>query len=166
MASEPHKKRELIFISLAVVGLVYGAVDYFMRSKIKSTPTGGEGVMAEATFSLISEELNAGASSKHEANAMDILNAVSAVWPENVFVNVASIEDDEELEKGTPALEDVAIVYSGYMNMGEKLFAVINGIEYRIGDLVEGFLVKEIDPMEIIMEKNGRPMHVPFRNIE
>jgi len=166
MASEPNKKREMIFIAVAVVGLIYGAADYFMRSKIKSTPTGGEGAMAEATFSLISEELSAGASSKHEANAMDILNAVSAVWPENVFINRTSLEDDDELEEGAPALEDVSMVYSGYMNMGEKLFAVINGIEYRIGDLVEGFLVKEIDPMEIIMEKNGRPMHVPFRNIE
>jgi hypothetical protein len=166
MASEPHKKRELIFISLAVVGLVYGAVDYFMRSKIKSIPTGKDGVLAEATFSLISEELNAGASSKQEANAMEILNTVSAAWPENVFVTIASIEDGKELDEGAPELEEAAMVYSGYMNMGEKLFAVINGIEYRVGDMVEGFLVKEIDPMEIIMEKNGRPTHVPLRIIE
>ena len=52
------------------------------------------------------------------------------------------------------------------MTMGEKIFAVINGIEYRIGDIIEGFSLKQIDPLEIIMEKNGRPMRIPFKRID
>ena len=74
--------------------------------------------------------------------------------------------EDHEEEEEALTLVDKALIYSGYMTMGEKIFAVINGIEYRIGDIVEGFFLKKIDPMEIIMEKNGRPMRIPFKRID
>ena len=45
MASKPNKKRELIFISLAAIALIYGAVDYGLRLiKGKSAPSGGSKV--------------------------------------------------------------------------------------------------------------------------
>lgn len=166
MASQPNKKREIIFISLAVIALIYGAVDFGLRSiKGKSAPTGASKVETSATFSLITEELGARAAGQQEAKGLEILNAVSAAWPEGVFVDITSFVNHEEEEEAL-TLVDKALIYSGYMTMGEKIFAVINGIEYRIGDIIEGFSLKQIDPLEIIMEKNGRPMRIPFKRID
>jgi hypothetical protein len=50
--------------------------------------------------------------------------------------------------------------------MGEKQFAVINGIEYQVGDTVDGFFLKEVNPMNIVVEQNGRAVRVPFRIVE
>ncbi len=166
MASQPNKKRELIFIILAVAALIYGAVDFGIRSiKGKSAPLGSSKVETSATFSLITEELGAPAASQQKAKGLEILNAVSVAWPEGLFADITAFADHEEEEEAL-TLVDKALIYSGYMTMGEKIFAVINGIEYRIGDIVEGFFLKKIDPMEIIMEKNGRPMRIPFKRID
>jgi hypothetical protein len=166
MASQPNKKRELIFIILAVAALIYGAVDFGIRSiKGNSAPPGSSKVETSATFSLITEELGAPAASQQKAKGLEILNAVSAAWPEGLFADITAFVDHEEEEEAL-TLVDKALIYSGYMTMGEKIFAVINGIEYRIGDIVEGFFLKKIDPMEIIMEKNGRPMRIPFKRID
>ena len=165
MANQPNKKREQILIALAVIGLLYGAVDFAIRTTGRNEVSSGDGALAAATFSLVTEELGVSSASQREANALEILNAVSAAWPVDIFVNIASFVSHQK-EEGALALVTDTLVYSGYMTMGEKIFAVINGIEYRIGDMVEGFFLKEIDPMEIVMEKNGRPTRIPFRRIE
>jgi hypothetical protein len=167
MASEPNKKRELIFLTLAGIGIIYGAIYYVMRNSDKATISGGDTVLTETTFSLVTEELSETARTKQEAKALGILNAISSTWPDNAFIDITSFveEDEEHAEEEVLTLEET-IIYSGYMNMGEKIFAVINGIEYMIGDIVEGLILQEINPMEIIMEKNGRPIHIPFKQID
>ncbi len=166
MASKSNKKRELIFVALAAIALIYGAVDYVVRSSTRISSSGGGTATTEAAFSLVQEELSPGGAARQQSTALEILEGLSAAWPDDVFAAVAVADEEQADEQETPPAEAVTLTYSGYMNMGEKILAVINGIEYRIGDLVEGFVLKEIDPMEIIMEKNGRPTHVPFRRID
>lgn len=167
MASEPNKKRELIFLTLAGISIIYGAINYVMRNSDKATISGGDTVLTETTFSLVTEELSEIARTKQEAKALGILNAISSTWPDSAFIDITSFveEDEQHAEEEVLTLEET-IIYSGYMNMGEKIFAVINGIEYMIGDIVEGLFLQEINPMEIIMEKNGRPIHIPFKRID
>ncbi len=166
MASKSNKKRELIIVALAAIALIYGAVDYVMRSSVRSSASGGGAATTEAAFSLVQEELSAVGATRQQATALEILAALSAAWPQDVFAAVEVADEEQVQDEEAPPEEAVTLTYSGYMNMGERILAVINGIEYRIGDMVEGFMLKEIDPMEIIMEKNGRPTHVPFRRIE
>lgn len=167
MANEANKKRELIFVALAIIGLIYGAVDFGLRSlKSKSVSSSGEGgALVATTFSLISDELGAHSTTLLEARALEVLGAASASWPEDSFADIESYVDDQ-VEEEALALADESLVYSGYITMAEKIFAVINGIEYQIGDIVEGFILKVIDPMEIILEKNGRPARIPFKKFD
>jgi len=59
------------------------------------------------------------------------------------------MEDDPSLSSG----QDV--VYSGFMKVGYKLFAVLNGVEYAVGDeLAEGgYRVQGIDKNFVILER-------------
>ncbi|OGR34347.1 MAG: hypothetical protein A2051_01105 [Desulfovibrionales bacterium GWA2_65_9] len=64
-----------------------------------------------------------------------------------------SLEEDRSL--GGPGAEGPEFVYSGYMKLGKKLFAVLNGVEYAIGDeLAEGgYRVQGIDRNFVILER-------------
>ena len=47
------------------------------------------------------------------------------------------------------------LVYSGYIKIGQKIFAVINGVEYARGDeLAEGgYVVQAIDKASVLLER-------------
>lgn len=165
MASQSSKKREIIIISLTVLALLYGVFDYVTRTMGKNKLSGGDEIQVDATFSLVDEELASISVAQQESKALEIINAASVAWPDGVFVDIVSYVDRQE-EEGTLSLADDALIYSGYMTMGEKILAVINNIEYQVGDMVEGFFLKEIDPMEIVVVKNGRPARVPFKRID
>lgn len=61
-----------------------------------------------------------------------------------------SLEEDRGLGG-----EGSEFVYSGYMKLGQKLFAVINGVEYARGDeLAEGnYRVQGIDKNFVVLER-------------
>lgn len=165
MSDLNEKKREKILIGLVVAALLYGLFDYALRSSDADKESGKEREQLEATFVLVNESLVSVSATRREGRALEVLNAASDQWPEGVFLDI--IPSVEYMgEEDAPSSKSDALVYSGYMAMGDKKFAVINGIEYQSGDIVEGFLLKEVNPMEIVVIKNGRPVRVPFKIVE
>ncbi len=63
----------------------------------------------------------------------------------------ASLGDDSSQAAG----DGQEFVYSGYLKLGYKLFAVVNGVEYAVGDeLAEGgFRVQAIDKNFVVLER-------------
>lgn len=64
-----------------------------------------------------------------------------------------SQDDDRSLGAGQGA--SGGLVYSGYMKVGQKVYAVINGMEYARGDeLAEGgYVVQGIDKTNVLLER-------------
>lgn len=64
-----------------------------------------------------------------------------------------SQEDDRGLAAGQGGA--VEIVYSGYIKIGQKIYAVVNGVEYARGDeLAEGgYVVQAIDKNSVLLER-------------
>lgn len=58
-------------------------------------------------------------------------------------------------DEGPAGQGDGDIVYSGYIKIGPKIFAVINGVEYARGDeLAEGgYMVQAIDKNSVLLER-------------
>jgi hypothetical protein len=56
----------------------------------------------------------------------------------------------EPVKKAQPAPK-LDLVYTGYMDMGGKTLAIINGMEYEIGDMIEpdALLIRRIYPNKI-----------------
>jgi len=78
-----------------------------------------------------------------------------AGWENNLFIEQIP---QESLEKEVMAAEEEALSvleaglkYSGFVIMGEKSFAVINGMEYRVGEELDqgGYFVHRISPIEV-----------------
>ena len=64
-------------------------------------------------------------------------------------------QDEAEAGQGGAA----EFVYSGYIKIGPKIFAVINGVEYAHGDeLAEGgYVVQAIDKNSVLLERTDGP---------
>ena len=69
---------------------------------------------------------------------------------------------DSEIKKAAqaiqPATPDLKISYTGYMEMGDIKFAIINGLEYVAGDRLEkgDYIVSSITPSRVVIVTTGR----------
>jgi type II secretory pathway component PulC len=62
----------------------------------------------------------------------------------------------------------INFVYSGYIALGQKKMAIINGIEYREGDPleIEGYVLKSVNAAMVVIEnrKAGVMENVPLQD--
>jgi len=69
---------------------------------------------------------------------------------------------------GSPASGDAAkIIYSGYVDSGRNKFAVLNGVEYRVGEQLEidGYVLKEVTPSRVVIynKNTGDNLEIPLQ---
>lgn len=60
-------------------------------------------------------------------------------------------------ENGQSAKE-LSFIYSGYLEMADKKLAIINGIEYKAGEMLingGGYIVGSISPTRVVLELTG-----------
>nr|HPQ51529.1 hypothetical protein [Alphaproteobacteria bacterium] len=59
------------------------------------------------------------------------------------------------------------IIYSGYVDTGKSKLAVLNGIEYRIGEELkeEGFVLKKIMSSKVVIfdKRAGNNLEIPLQ---
>ena len=60
--------------------------------------------------------------------------------------------------------------YTGYLQMGSRTMAIINGLEYQLGDELQsgGRIVKEIDPLKVVIgpRADDRNMILPLEETQ
>lgn len=147
------KKRELIIVTLAGILLIYGLLDFFVFS---GKPKNGEdekiaGRLSEITTFAESagSELTA-VTAKKEFPDMDYLvSKIESDWPHDPFIvygpdHFQDTLSDEEIPK---------LSYTGFIKAGKKILAVINGMEYEIGELLRdvGYTVSGITPSRVVL---------------
>jgi hypothetical protein len=165
--------REKILVGLAVLALGVGAIDKLLpRSPSASKPPAAQSI--EGLPAFISKIADATREGHAEANA-GILKKAEAEWPQNPFLKIkkpqaAAPAETAKVEK-TGARPRPNLTYTGYIDMGEKRLAIINGMEYETGDQVEpgGLVVKSILPGKVVMVYNrgeGAPIELSLKESE
>ena len=84
-----------------------------------------------------------------------IIAQAKAEWPKDPFwITKVLAKTDIVVEntRKTAATEE-EFAYTGYLKMGDRKLAIINGIEYEMGDQLEreGHFVKEIDSLRVVI---------------
>lgn len=151
-------KREKIILIVAVLVVVYGVYALFIA------PTDDRPVPPAYT----SQKLTA-------IDFVKLESEVTSVIKEKVdLYTIARIGDknlwySDPFYKGVMAVhagEQVNFVYTGYLELDNKRYAVINGLDYGWGEELEigGYFVKGINPYRVIIEdKSGQlRIEVPF----
>ncbi|MGD8881179.1 MAG: general secretion pathway protein GspB, partial [Desulfobacterales bacterium] len=55
-------------------------------------------------------------------------------------------------------IPDLEVSYTGFMQMGDKKLAIINGVEYAAGDRLEqgDYILQSITPSRVVIVPTGR----------
>lgn len=92
-----------------------------------------------------------------------IIQQAEADWKQDPLIS-AELKDrpQSEINKASQiqrvSIPDLNVAYTGFMQMGDKKFAIINGVEYTAGDrLEEGeYIVRSITPRQVVIVSTGR----------
>lgn len=154
------QKREKIILILVFIAALYAVVDFTLTSQkkkaAKSAPQVDAKVVAELTSQLT-------ALSSKDDLAIDRLAAtIGEPWPGEAFVLTPPYFGKEEKVDPTKsaAQEDLRakalqLVYSGFLAMGDDRIAIINGMDYRVGEEVDGFTISKISQETVEVNAQG-----------
>ncbi|UCF93098.1 MAG: hypothetical protein JSW39_02770 [Desulfobacterales bacterium] len=150
--------RERIIVGLMFLTVVYGAYTLLFASP----PQKGLRVTTTGLESLNDFITKIAASTKAGLSKVDsyILQQAEAEWNQDPLLNIELKSKPQEQEKAkqpeTPTLE-LELSYSGYLQMGDTRLAIINGMEYEVGDQVieGGYIVRSISPRQVVIAVPG-----------
>ena len=149
-------KREKQLLGLMAVALAVGGYMYLATpgstlpgAAPGAAPTGASKVMVDE----VAKNMDKARLTPQQAYRLGLLTDNATGNPFYGGQGGISLEDDRGMDGAGGAGPE--FVFSGYMKVGNKLFAVINGVEYAIGDeLAEGdYRVQGIDKNFVVLER-------------
>jgi hypothetical protein len=159
--------REKIIVGLMLLTVAYGVYALFFEGKAKSsTPT-----LASVSATKQLENLNAFIAKIAEASKAGlskedkyIISRAESPWKQDPLTTVELTErpQDEIMQQKQQVVKSTGpqlnASYTGFMQMGDKKFAIINGLEYTTGDELEqgGFVVRSITPRQVVIFSTDR----------
>jgi hypothetical protein len=160
--------REKIIVGIMVLTVGYGAVELLLpRSK-----PGAAAPVAQSTESLtvfIAKVADAAKGAVAESSAL-IIQKAEADWKQDPFMVItkpqptpAEARSPKEIARAIPNM-----AYSGFLEIGPKRLAIINGMEYEAGDRVNpgAFSIKTILPNKVIMTSSQGEIVLPLQESE
>lgn len=162
-------RREKALLGAAVASLAYGAFG-FLAPWLEETGRIAPEEVRAAQAKELAEAVQAASGEARPEPMGPTETRVMALLRErrdrNPFLDSANLPRSAEPER--PVGDDPPFAYSGFLQAGGKTFAVINGIEYLIGEeLAEGgyFLKRANADQAVIARKpDGREIVVLFKD--
>jgi hypothetical protein len=142
-------KREKIIIGVMVFSILFALV-YFLTPSItgQGDKPGDQYTGSEKIIQEIATELKKVAASPNENY---IIARAEAAWTKDPFYKKIQPVVAKAGPGGTGAPD---IVYSGFVDMGEKKLAVINGSTYQVGDKLDfgsSFYLRSVEPSRVVI---------------
>jgi len=164
-------RREKIIVFSMILVVIYGAYDLLRaaHSKKSAPVTASTGVKKFVDVSernkLLKDISNVLKEDKITGARIYIAARAEREWTSDPFsISRLSSEGNKIALENT--MGDGKFVYNGYLEIGNKKIAIINGVDYQTGDNLElcGYKVKSISPSRVIIvntKKTGK-ITVPF----
>jgi hypothetical protein len=148
--------REKIILVLALASLLYGGYEIFWMPAATLGPGAGPG--AEPLAGFINRISAESASGRLAPAERALIERAEQAWPDRF----------ESPTLPPPTFERLP-VYSGFIQMGGRTMAIIDGREYGLNDRLEtsGYEVREIAPGRIVIGGEGRrDIPIPLQELE
>jgi hypothetical protein len=157
-------KREKIIVGLMLLSVVYGVYTVFFEGK-----GGGPREIGTISATKQLENLNAFIAKVAEAAKAGlskedkyIIQLAEAEWKQDPLTS-AELKDrpESELQRARKitkvSIPDLNVSYTGFMQMGNKKFAIINGVEYTSGEQLEqgGYIIGSITSRQVVIVSTG-----------
>ena len=149
-------KREKILVGLTILTVFYGIYVWFLASPQPAAVAVDDKKDQKElnAFILKVAEKTAAKLSKNQAYA---LQKAQEQWERDPLIQIEPKAPEQVEDQPEPVLTTKAI-YTGFLRMGDKRLAIINGMEYEIGDILEpdGFIVRSISPSRVVIAPPGK----------
>ncbi|MFU2208834.1 hypothetical protein [Solidesulfovibrio sp. C21] len=151
-------KREKILLAAVCVTAVIGL---WVTLDRPSSPTARQPNPGDATQAA--NLLRAIKDSDLSPAEISLVAAIGEKWPIKSFY-------DKPLSGRASVQHSVLPRYSGYVELGSGKLAVVDGMEYQVGDALDGggYKVVSIAPDQVVLESlaNGQQMTIPYEGQE
>ncbi|MDO9632575.1 MAG: hypothetical protein Q7I92_11805 [Humidesulfovibrio sp.] len=143
------QKREKQLLGVMAVVLMVGAYMY-VSTPGKPAPGAAATGVSKGMVDEVVKNIDQAKLTSLQAYRLGLLADNATGNPFYGGQGAASLGEDSSQDGDGPEL-----IYSGYMKLGYKLFAVVNGVEYAVGDeLAEGgFRLQAIDKNFVVLER-------------
>jgi hypothetical protein len=148
-------KREKIILGLMAIALLYAAFDFLTsRKKDQGVDMGHK----TAELNTFVTDLT-GSLGKDTSKNLDTLvfSRAEKEWTQDPFLDTkAYLLWNEAKMPVKSAAPKIDIAYTGYLEVGRKRMAILNGVEYREGDPldIKGLVLKTISPTRVTIENS------------
>jgi hypothetical protein len=165
-------KREKVLIALMIIAIGYGAFEFLYEPSTKA-PVVTKGVNLDEVAQLSTTVSQSVQKADLEEKERFILEAAAAPWARNPFYVWPPPREEDMIPEEDRLTEEAmelrqAITYSGYLEMGAKRMAVINGMEYQVGEMLQGreFIVMAITPDEVTLlsKRSDQEIKIPYED--
>ncbi len=150
-----NSNREKIIVILAAAVMLYGIYEYIFYAELPVQPKNTEETEdVLQCVSRISQELVQTSLTPFEKY---LIEKTEKKW-EDVFISVPLPKTEDLLKE---ELHKIKLpVYTGYLEMGNRMIAIINGTEYMTGDFLpgSGYELVRISPKEITVRSPKREL--------
>ncbi len=150
--------------------ILFAVYDFFIapRSKSEVIDVGKKTSELEVFLSDITSKLPKGSLPTADAY---VLSRAETEWVHDPFYEKKSFREWEKRKERARAAggisQKVTFSYSGYLKVGNKNLAIINGVEYEAGNPmeIEGYVLKKIYPDKVVIvnKKSGAKFDVPLQ---
>lgn len=154
-------KREKIIVGLMLLSVVYGIYTVFFENRTKGPTKISSTKQLENLNAFITKVADASKAGLSKEDSY-IISRAEAAWKQDPLITAElTNRPRDELKKQQEVKEVVPLLnvsYTGFMQMGDKKFAIINGLEYASGDELEqgGYIVRQITPSQVTIVRIGR----------
>jgi hypothetical protein len=157
-------KREKIIVALMVVVVLVALISFI------PSPFSGKADVSSSSQARLTELRELATKISEEVNKEDltktekvILERADTAWSKDPFIGKSLTA---AAEPGRGQARDASFSYTGFIDTGTKRLAVINGMEYEVGEMLQsgGYVVRVIDPGVVVLEgkeKQGK-ISVPY----
>ncbi len=150
--------REKAIVGLMVLAIVYGVYTVFFAGPKEKAAFNGKGDQKLEALNSFITQIAEKSISKLSKEHVYALQKAQSEWEQDPLVHVKPKMSREEKARRQPLRLDRKIIYTGFLQMGDKRLAILNGLEYEIGDKLESddLIVRNIHPNHVVI---GSPVH-------
>ena len=159
------KKREIIILVIAALFILYAGYEYLIAGPAsKKVKTSAESVNVNTSITGITKDLGKDIITDFDAY---VIRRMEADWGKNPFWKKDLYKEWGNREGVAKSGVLAKIIYSGYVDSGKNKLAVINGLEYRVGEQLEleGYVLKQITPSSVLIfnKYTGNKEEIPLQ---
>ena len=163
--------REKIIVALMVLAIGYGGYTFFLTGPPGETDFKNDGDKDLKALKLFIAKVADKTKNSLSKKQAYILQKAQLDWKQDPLLQIEPELSPEEKEARQPLVLKNKIIYTGFLQMGRKRLAILNGIEYEVGDRLEseGLVLRGIHPNHVVIgspDVRRKKVILPMEEIE